>query len=258
MPRHKVVIQRQFTRTVDAFSRTAVRDTPEIAAERVAFARPQPDDLVLDVGCGPGVFALALAPHVRYVRGIDLTQAMLVRAREFQQEQQIPNACFIQGEAERLPYSDGAFDLVSSQFAFHHLLRPEAVLQEMLRVTKPNGRLMIVDTLGPDSDEKWELHNRIEHLRDPSHVASLRLTTFLSFFDHLKLEIIRQTLKRRQRSFNQWMQRAGLEPPAARYFETRRMIEETIPDDQANFGAQPLGDDLLIAHVEGMFLLRRR
>jgi ubiquinone/menaquinone biosynthesis C-methylase UbiE len=258
MPRHKVVVQRQFTRTVDAFSKTAVRDTPEIAAERVAFARPQPDDLVLDVGCGPGIFVLAIAPHVRYARGIDLTQAMLVRAREFQQERQITNACFVQGEAERLPYPDTAFNLVSSHFAFHHLLKPEAVLREMLRVTKPEGRLMVVDTLGPESDEKWELHNQIENLRDPSHIASLRLTTFLNFFDDLELEIIRQTQKRRQRSFNQWMQRAGLAPPSARYFEIRRLIEEAIPGDKASFGAQRQSDDLIITHIEGMFLLRRK
>jgi ubiquinone/menaquinone biosynthesis C-methylase UbiE len=255
--KHKEAVQRQFTKTAEAFSKFAVRDTPELVVEKVEFARPQPTDLALDVACGPGAFVLALAPRVRFAHGLDLTEKMLRQAREFQQERQTANACFLRGEAEQLPFPDAAFDLVTCQFSFHHMPRPEPALKEMFRVMKPEGRMLIIDSLGPESDEKFELHNRIENLRDPSHVSSLRLTTFLRLLNEHELDILRQSIKRRPRSFNHWMLRGGLVLKHKRYRETRQLLEESIAGDRAGFSPQPQGDDILIVHHEGMFLLAR-
>ena len=52
--RHREAVRKQFAKTLEAFSQFAVRDTPEVLAEKVEFAKPQPTDLVLDVACGPG------------------------------------------------------------------------------------------------------------------------------------------------------------------------------------------------------------
>ena len=255
--KHTEAVQKQFTKTAEAFSTYAVRDTPEVLAEKVEFIKPQPADLALDVACGSGALVLALAPRARFVRGLDLTEEMLRRARRFQLECGVLNAAFDLGEAEQLPYAGVTFDLVTCQCSIHHMPKPELALKEMARVTKPDGRLVMVDTLGPESDAKFELHNRIELVRDPSHTQSLRLTTFLDMFERLGLEIARQTLKRRQRSFNQWMLRAGLEPPHKRYLETRKLMEESIPGDRAGFAPQVQGDDMLITHNEGMFVLNK-
>jgi ubiquinone/menaquinone biosynthesis C-methylase UbiE len=255
--RHRQIVQKQFAKTVDAFSKFAVRDTPEVLAEKVEFAKPQSTDITLDVACGPGTFVLALAPRVSFARGIDLTEEMICQARAFQLERQIVNATFDCGDAEQLPYPDAAFDLVSCQMAFHHMPKPELALKEMVRVTKPQGRLLVIDTLGPESDAKFELHNQIESLRDPSHTVSLRLTTFLQMFDDCGFEILRQTSKRRQRSFNHWMRRAGLEPTHKRYVETRKLLEASIPGDRGGYSATLQNDDILIVHNEGMFLLQK-
>jgi len=256
--KHKEAIQKQFSKTVEAFSKTAVRDTPEIQAEKVAFARPQPTDLSLDVACGPGELVLGMAPRVRFARGIDLTREMIRQAREFQRERQIANAGFDLGEVEALPYCDAAFDLVSCQCSIHHFEKPRVALQEMRRVMKPEGRMMVIDTLAPEIDSKFELHNRIERIRDQSHTESLRLTTFLQIFDELGLEIVRQSLKRRERSFNNWMVRAGLEYKHKRYAETRTLMESAIAGDSAGFAPRTQGDDIIITHHEAMFLLSRR
>jgi ubiquinone/menaquinone biosynthesis C-methylase UbiE len=256
--KHREIVQKQFTKTLEAFSKFAVRDTAEALAEKVEFVKPQPADLALDVACGPGGLVLALAPRVRFARGLDVTPAMLQQARAFQAERAISNAAFECGQAEQLPYPDAAFDLVTCQCSLHHLPKPQPALREMLRVMKPQGRMMVIDTLGPESDRKFELHNRIEKLRDPSHTLSLRLTAFLGLFEELGLEIARQRLKRRERSFNQWMLRAGIEPKQKRYQETRQLLEESIPGDAAGFAAHPNGDDLTIFHNEGMFLLNRK
>lgn len=255
--RHRETVQKQFTKTAEAFSQYAVRDTPEVTAEKVEFAKPQPTDLSLDVACGPGAFVLALAPRVRFARGIDVTEEMIRQALAFRAERQIANAAFDCGEAEQLPYPDGAFSLVSCQMSLHHMPKPALALCEMVRVTAPEGRLLVIDTLGPESDAKFELHNRIEAARDPSHTESLRLTTFLQMFENCGLKILRQTMKRRPRSFNHWMLRAGLEPKHKRYQETRRLLEESIPGDRAGYTPQAQGEDILIVHNEGYFLLAK-
>jgi hypothetical protein len=76
-------------------------------------------------------------------------------------------------------------------------------------------------------------------------------------FEEHGLEVLRQSLRRRQRSFNQWMRRAGLEPGQKRYVETRKQMEDSMPGDKAGFSARVDGDDIQIVHNEGMFLLRR-
>jgi ubiquinone/menaquinone biosynthesis C-methylase UbiE len=256
--KHKEAIQKQFTKTAEAFSTFAMRDTPEVLKEKVEFAKPQSTDAVLDIACGPGAFALAVAPRVHWVRGVDLTPEMLRRARAYQAEKQILNAAFVQGDAEQLPFPAGTFDLVSCQCSFHHMPKPQLVLREMVRVAKPEGRLVIIDPLAPESDSKFEIYNRIEVLRDPSHTLTLRLTDFLRMFDEEGLETLRQSMRRRPRSFNNWMLRGGHAPGTKKYLETRKLLEDSMAGDKAGFAAQSQGEDIQIVHTEGMFLLTRK
>jgi len=256
--KHKEAVQKQFTKTAEAFSTFAIRDTPEVLGEKVGFAKPQAMDLVLDIACGPGAFVLAVAPRVKFAHGIDLTPEMLRRACAFQSEKAVTNVAFTCGDAEQLPLAAGVFDQVSCQCSFHHMPKPLLVLGEMIRVAKPEGRLLIIDPLAPESDSKYELYNRIERLRDPSHTSTLRLTTFLSMFDEVGLEVVRQSFRRRPRSFNQWMLRAGHKPGTKRYQETRKLMEESMAGDRAGFSAQGQGDDIQIVHNEAMFLLARK
>lgn len=256
--KHKEAVQKQFTKTAEAFSTFAMRDTPDVLKEKVDFAKPQPTDTMLDIACGPGAFALAIAPRVQWVRGVDLTPEMLRRARAFQAEKQILNAAFVRGDAEQLPFSASSFDLVSCQCSFHHMPKPQLVLREMVRVAKPAGRLLVIDPLAPESDSKFEIYNRIELIRDPSHTLTLRLTDFLRLFDEEGLEIMRQALRRRPRSFNNWMLRGGHVPGTKRYLEARKVLEDSMAGDKAGFSAQAQGEDIQIVHNEGMFLLGRK
>jgi len=253
--KHRETVQRQFAKTVDAFSKHAVRDTWEVLQEKVAFTRAQKPDMALDVACGPGELVLALTPHVRFARGIDLTEAMLRQARTFQAERGISNAAFDQGDAEQLPYRDASFDLVTCQCSLHHMPKPELPVREMARVVKPQGRVMIIDTIAPEMDEKYELFNKIERLRDPSHFASLRLTAFLTVFEECRLNVVRQAIKRRTRSFRHWMIRAGHQSSEKRYQAVRRMVEDSIAGDRAGFSPKIEGDDITVVHNEAMFLL---
>ena len=78
------------------------------------------------------------------------------------------------GQRPPLPYPDGAFTIVVSRFAFHHFSEPRAVLAEMVRVCAPGGRVLVCDVQASDDPRKAAEFNRMEVLRDPSHVRALR------------------------------------------------------------------------------------
>ena len=95
---------------------------------------------VLDVGCGTGVVAITAARAGATVSAIDLTPALLERARENARTAEV-SIDFREADAEELPFADGEFDAVLSQFAHMFAPRPEAAVREMLRVLKPSGTL---------------------------------------------------------------------------------------------------------------------
>lgn len=255
---HDAVLER-FNRTAEAYvQHGAERDATEKLAKRLEFAGVKPADLMLDVACGPGAFVLAAAPRVRFARGIDLTPGMLRQARQLRRERGIENAGFDRGEAEDLPYANGIFDLVSCQFAFHHMPHPEASLREMIRVTRPAGRLLIVDSLGPEDPATRKLRDRIERLRDASHTNSLSAAGCLALFEKNGLAVLKQKVQKWSHSLTEWMLRAGVKPSDEAYRAVRRAIEESMPGDRAGFAPEVQGDDLLIQHCHGTFLLEKR
>jgi len=110
------------------------------AAKLVKFAQVNPGQRVLDVGCGTGVVAITAARRGAKVSGLDLTPALLERARENASIAGV-EVEFIEGDAEALPYPDAAFDVVLSQFGHMFAPRPAIATKEMLRVLKRGGRI---------------------------------------------------------------------------------------------------------------------
>jgi SAM-dependent methyltransferase len=172
---HSSLIRDQFTRQATPFS-TAAPIANEAALKLIVEAAGAgPADEVLDVACGGGIVVCAFAPLVKHATGIDMTQAMLERARTLAAEKGIANVTWREGEVERLPFPDGSFTIVVTRFAMHHFLDPAAVFREMMRVCEPGGRVVVVDTYAPDEPAKAAAFNRLEILRDPSHARSLTL-----------------------------------------------------------------------------------
>jgi ubiquinone/menaquinone biosynthesis C-methylase UbiE len=167
-------------RIVDQFTRQAVpfstaRTIADESALRllVDLAGAGPEDTALDVACGGGLVVCALAERVRHASGIDLTPAMLERARALAQTRGLSNVRFELGSALPLPYPDAAFTIVVSRFAFHHFQDPLGVLAEMVRVCAPGGRVLVCDVQASPDPQKAAEFNRMEVLRDPSHVRAM-------------------------------------------------------------------------------------
>jgi len=105
---------------------------------------------VVDVGCGAGIDSLIAAKMVRpngQVIGVDMTPAMLDKARSAAVEAGMGNVEFRHGYAESLPVPDGWADIVISNGVLNLMPDKSAALREMVRVLKPTGRLQIGDIL---------------------------------------------------------------------------------------------------------------
>ena len=139
-------------------------------------------DTVLDVACGPGVVTCFVARFSHHVTGIDLTPAMIEKARDLQANEGIANIDWRTGDVAALPFADRSFSLVLSRYAFHHLHDAHRVLFEMRRVCLPTGRIVLADVCLPDDSNIVQCFNRLEQLRDASHVHAFSASEFQALF----------------------------------------------------------------------------
>lgn len=186
---HQAKIVEQFSRQAIPF--TQVPGHLDAMQTLITFSEVCPSDFVLDVACGPGLVACEFARHAGHVTGVDITPAMVEQAKKRQQEQKLENITWTIGDAVPLPYADNSFSLVITRYSFHHLLAPEKALLEMIRVCKPNGRVMVADVAVESS--KSEFYDHLEILRDPSHTHALTHEEFVVLFQHSDLVNCRQS-----------------------------------------------------------------
>ena len=218
---HPGLILDQFTRQATLFSAAAPITNADALRMIVEAARPGPDDRVLDVACGGGIVVCAFAPHVRRATGIDVTPAMLDEAQRLAAEKGLTNVEWRRADVNSLPFADGGFTIVVTRFSMHHFADPAAVLREMARVCAPGGRLVVVDMYASEDPAKAAEFNRLERLRDPSHMRSLTLPELKSLFGE-----------------------AGLPEPEASFYELRDEVRNLL----ARSFPEP-GDDVKIIEL---------
>lgn len=223
---HGALIRDQFTRQAAPFSSAGPIADAAALTMLVEAARPRPGDTVLDVACGGGLVVCAFAPHVRHATGIDLTPAMLERARALAAGKGLANVSWREGDVSPLPWPDGAFDIVATRFAMHHFPDPRAVFREMVRVAKPGGRIVVADTCAAADPQKAAAFNRLEKLRDPSHVRALALAEFEELY-----------------------RGAGLPPPGKSAYELRDTVDNLLARSFPNAGDEDQIRDLFAAAI---------
>ena len=224
---HQERILDQFTRQAMPFSTANTITDANALRLIVAAAAPRPNDTVLDVACGGGIVVCAFAPEVKHATGIDMTPAMLDRARQLAAEKGIANVSWDQGDVGSLPYPDGAFDIVVTRFSMHHFLDPIAVLREMVRVCAPGGRVVVVDMYASQDAAKAAEWNRLEKLRDPSHVRCLTLAELQGLFPQV-----------------------GLPEPQASYYELRDEVRNLLRRSFPNPGDEVKIVEMFAASAE--------
>jgi SAM-dependent methyltransferase len=163
-------------------------------------------EAVLDAGCGTGGLAFAIALHVSEVVGVDKREDYLEAGRAAAPE----NVRFLEGDVTALPFGYASFDLACCHRVLHHVRRPELAVSELARVTRPGGRLFIVDQLGSIDPLRSMEMDRFEHLRDATHQRLLPDGDIRGYLDANDLVLLTSEVTRERVDLEQRLELAGM------------------------------------------------
>jgi ubiquinone/menaquinone biosynthesis C-methylase UbiE len=221
---HAQHIEQAFTTQAEAFEDPS-RNQVFTSEARWVFERLplSATDLVLDVAAGTGHAARQLAASARAVVALDATEAMLVRGQAQAVAEGCDNVVFMLGDAAALPFLDGSFDVVVSRFAAHHFERPEAVMAEMVRCTRPGGHVALVDLVAAEDPDVAAEQNRLERLRDPSHTRMLAAIEMQALMTEAGLQAIDVATRPLERPLMPWLEQT--QTPAQTAGEIRTALD---------------------------------
>ncbi len=198
----------QFDANAGSYANSSVHRFGASLPVLLNLADPNKNDLVLDVATGTGNTALAFAPLVSRVTGIDMSPKMLEQAKSRVQTENILNADFTEGDAQNLPFADSSFSIVTSRHAPHHFHDVAKFLSEVKRVLKPRGRFVMSDQIViHKEDHDWV--NVFQRSRDPSHFLQRLVTEWQDLTHQAGLIWIKDQLVPYKLEFDWWVEASG-------------------------------------------------
>lgn len=237
--------QRFFGARVDAYRASESHGRADDLARMVRLLSPAPGARALDVATGGGHTARALREAGCRVVATDVTRAMLAAMRDEADARVV-------ADAQAFPFAEGAFDVVASRIAPHHFPDLPRFVRETGRALRPGGLLYVFDLTSPEDAEAARVVNRIETLRDPSHVWSHSPSAWRAAADAAGLELVRLDEGASEFELEPWLARAGMD--AAREREARDLLAAHPPAGLGGYGVVAPGR-MRVLRVE---LLARR
>jgi ubiquinone/menaquinone biosynthesis C-methylase UbiE len=205
----KARVRAQYGSVGDAYVKSAGHATGKDLARMVEVAQPLPTDRLLDIATGGGHVARTFSPYVAQIVASDLTPEILHHAGIAFAEQGLTNIETRIADAESLPFDDGSFEIVTCRIAPHHFPHPDRFVSEVARVLTPGGRFILIDSTVPDGDAGVFV-NRIEKLRDPSHVRSLTISAWQSLLIGAGFDITTVETFPKRHDFEEWTSRSRM------------------------------------------------
>lgn len=246
-PGSAAVNRSEFGRQAPTFAQSEVLGAPGQIMPIIESAGIGPNDRVLDVGCGTGFLLLEAARRARQAVGVDVSPAMLAEAKRKAEQDGLTNVALREAQAEALPFADERFDVVITRLTIHHMVDPHRVLREMYRVLRPEGRFAICDIVTAADADKADLHNRLERLRDPSHVQHYSAPALRQMVVEAGFAVHSSHEWQTRRRFGEWTQLAGVRREVLPALQT--LLSTVIDGDAAGIQAGPTPDgELAFTH----------
>lgn len=164
----------------------------------LSWLDPKPGGRYADIGCGPGYFTLPVAERVRpdgRVYALDISPEMLTMCRWRARERGLDDVVVtLQNDEYRLPLDDASVDGAWLANVFHELEAPRELLQEIRRILRPQGRLIVIDWKPLEMEMGPPLEHRVprEAVQEALEAAGFEgLTTHEGYPYHYVLEAVR-------------------------------------------------------------------
>jgi len=247
-------IRAEFAEQADTFARAGELQQDAILGAVLAAVPVDPEARWLEVACGASMVGRSLAPQVGAIHGVDLTPAMVERAREEAAAAGLENADFAVGDATALEFEDASFDGAVTRFSLHHIPTPQRVLEEMARVVRPGGYVVVSDHARDEDPDVAAWVEEIERLRDPSHWACLTPGRMRTIAEAAGLTLDEERLIPFELDFEDWRDRSSGGLAAAPLID--RLLAEAPPGAEA-FRVIGEGTERRLALVNMVFRWRR-
>ncbi|MBS0639249.1 MAG: methyltransferase domain-containing protein [Proteobacteria bacterium] len=243
---HDRAIQDQFTRQAPRFAQSNALHADDVLEIIVSAAAVGPGDRAIDLACGPGSVACALAQCGAHVVGLDATAAMLDQARIRAAKLGLSEIDWQCGSVYAPPFSDATFDAVTCRFAFHHLEDPPSAFRQMVRLAAPGARVVLCDGLASDEPAKAKAFNDMERWRDPSTVAFRTFGYLRSLF--LDAGLGEPAVRRFGVTYSASTLIAGSFPRDGDRQALLRLIENSVATDALGMDAQHAAGDVTLTY----------
>lgn len=189
---------------------------------------------ILDLGCGGGHVSYAVAPFAQEVVAYDLSTDMLEVVQQTAVQQQFHHIHTQQGAAEQLAFEDQQFDMVITRFSAHHWHHVGQAMQEIYRVLKPSGQVIIIDTISTGRVVLDTFIQTMEMIRDLSHVRNYTVAEWVQFAEQAKLNPIQIEKQKLALDFSSWVARMRTPLMAV---ETIRYLQQGVSSEIASYYA---------------------
>lgn len=248
---HDQEVARQFDDVAECYVKSAVHaEGPDLALFRDAAERLRPRH-ALDVGCGPGHVALALAPFCTHIQAVDASPAMLAIAASRARAAGHSHIATQAASAARLPLADAAMDLATCRFSAHHWRDVGAGIREIARVLRPGAPFILTDSVAPDEPLADTHLQAIEVLRDPTHVRNYTISEWMAQLSAHALTPVRTDHFRIRLAFADWVTRA--KTPPSRIAAIEDLLAKAPAEARARLGVEEDGSfhlDVLTVQCE--------
>lgn len=207
----KQKVKKQFGQSAEQYVTSRTHSTGTDLAILTEWLQLKPDSVVLDIATGGGHTAKALAPHAAHIFATDLTVEMLAAAKRHL-NQSADNIFYVAADAENLPFLPDTFDAVTCRIAAHHFPNPEAFVQEVVRVLKPGGQFILIDNIAPEDNVLDSFVNRLESLRDHSHVRSYTVSEWKKWLGESGVSVVKEEIRKKTLGYPEWVRRTTSSP----------------------------------------------
>lgn len=195
---------------------------------------------ILDIGSGLGILTLALAANgAREVIGIDTSLAMLEHAEYIRLSNPspvTPRVNYRLASAQQLPFRNEGFDAVFCHLVFHQSQAPESIINEIMRVLRPEGILVVGDLLGSDDPVKRATYNAIESRRNPCHATARSASQYRELLEDAGLKVVADRTVTFERDLERWL--SEFQSDSMDQTAVRDMVEAGLETDAAGINAR--------------------